>query len=331
MLGLSLIAALQPAVPDPPVRWTAPAGCPDQSRVQSQIDTLLSRPLDPNALRMDGVIEATSSGWRLTLTTRVGTLVDERSLDANDCSVLADAAALVAVVMLDPVQAAGRIEEEAEAAEAARNETTVAPRPEPSSIPTPEVSRPAPEPEDEPVSLGLSARVRGGGEFGAVPRGTGSFDLGVALVGLGRAGRLRAELVGLYSIGRETTSPNAAIRVHLGAVAPRFCAALPAGPVEIPLCGGVELGAMRADANAPANTTTQALWLAAHAEPGVRWAFANRVSLWVSALVVLPMRYPEFELVDATTGERVEGVYRPQPVSARGLLGFEFQLRSSSR
>ncbi len=280
---------------------------------------------------MEGVIEATSSGWRLTLTTRVGTLVDERSLDANDCSVLADAAALVAVVMLDPVQAADRIEEDAEAAEVARQEDTVAPRPEPPSLPEPEVNRARPEPDDDPVPFGLSARLRGGGEFGAVPQGTGSFDLGVALVGLGRAGRLRAELVGLYSIGREATSPNAAVRVHLGAVAPRFCASLPAGPVEIPLCGGVELGAMRADANAPASTTTQALWLAAHAEPGVRWAFADRVALWASAQVVLPMRYPEFELVDATTGESVEGVYRPQPVSVRGLVGFEFQLLFASQ
>jgi hypothetical protein len=326
LLGLSLIAALQPAVPDPPVRWTAPAGCPDQARVQSQIDTLLGRPLEPEELDMEGVIESTSSGWRLTLTTRVGTLVDERSLDANDCSVLADAAALVAVVMLDPVQAADRIEEDAEAAETARQETTVTPRPEPPSIPEPEVTPPPPEPEPEPNPFTLAARVRAGGEFGAVPQGTGSFDVGLALVGLGRAGRLRAELVGLYSVGREATSPNAAVRVHLGAVAPRFCAALPAGPVEIPLCGGVEVGAMRADANAPASTTTHALWLAAQAEPGVRWAFADRVSLWVSAQVVLPMRYPAFELVDATSGERVEAVYRPQPVSARGLVGFEFRL-----
>lgn len=295
--------------------------------MQSQIDTLLGRALSPDELKMEGLIEATSSGWRLTLTTRVGTLVDERSLDANDCSVLADAAALVAVVMLDPVQAADSIEEDAEAAEAARAGPTVTSRPAPPSIPEPDPPpQTEPDPERPSVTPRLSARVRTGGEFGAVPGGTGTFDLGLAALGLGRAGRLRVELVGLYSIGREATSPNAAVRVHLGAVAPRLCAALPAGPVEIPLCGGVELGAMRADTEAPASSTTNALWLAAHAEPGVRWAFADRVSLWASAQVVLPMRYPAFELVDATSGERVEGVYRPQPVSARGLVGLEFQL-----
>ena len=161
-----------------------------------------------------------------------------------------------------------------------------------------------------------------------MPGGTGAFDLGVAVAGLGRAGRLRAELVGLYAIGREATSPNARTRVHLGALAPRFCASLPAGPVEIPLCGGVEIGAMRADTT---GSTTNALWLAAHAEPGVRWAFADRVSLWVSAQVVVPMRYPDFELIDATTGDRSEGVYQPSPVAARGLLGFEFRLFSGQK
>ena len=38
-------------------------------------------------------ITAVSTGWSLKLTTRVGTVEDVRSLDANDCSVLADAAA----------------------------------------------------------------------------------------------------------------------------------------------------------------------------------------------------------------------------------------------
>ncbi|MBV1859978.1 MAG: hypothetical protein KUG77_16315 [Nannocystaceae bacterium] len=91
MLAWSLIMALQPVpiLPDPPVRWSAPAGCPDQGRVQSQIDVLLGRPLDPSELKLEGRIEAAPSGWTLTLKTTVGTLVDERSLEANDCSVLA--------------------------------------------------------------------------------------------------------------------------------------------------------------------------------------------------------------------------------------------------
>ena len=308
--------------------------------MRSQIDALLGRPLRPEELKLEGTIESTASGWRLRLTTRVGTLVDERSLDANDCSVLADAAALVAVVMLDPVKAADTIEAEAAAAEVARAEAkegrTVLPpsipEPIPASPPEPELERrrPARQPVQpmQPMQPWVAARVRGGGEYGATPGGTGAFDLGVAVAGLGRAGRLRTELVGLYAIGREASSPNARTRIHLGVIGPRFCAALPAGPVEIPLCGGLEIGAMRADT---AGNTTNALWLAAHAEPGVRWAFADRVSLWVSAQVVVPMRYPDFELIDATTGARLEGVYQPAPVAARGLLGFEFRLFGSPK
>lgn len=323
-----------PTPPDAPVRWTAPAGCPDQARVQSQIDDLLGRPLDTNELRLDGVIEAAPNGWTLTLTTRVGTLVDQRTLDANDCSVLADAAALVAVVMLDPVKAADRIEEDAEAAEAARTAPAAEVRPPPT---TPSLPEPDPDPPDDSTapppsqrSLGMSARVRGGGEFGAVPNGTGAFDLGIALTGLGRGGRMRAELLGQYSIGRDATSDNARTRIQLGAIAPRFCAALPAGPVDIPLCAGVELGAMRADTRAPSRDTTNRVWFAAHAEPGVRWSFSKRASLWVSAQVALPIAYPEFILEDPADPTARESVYRPQPVVARGLAGFEFRLFGGS-
>ncbi len=338
MLALSLIATLQPVpeipeAPVPPVQWSAPAGCPDQSRVVSKIDSLLGRPLEPDELRMEGRIDPSASGWTLTLTTSVGNLVDQRALEANDCSVLADAAALVAVVMLDPVQAADTIEEEAAAAEAARDEgpRTIAPPPETPSVrgelepePEPEPVRPRSAPV--PFEPSILARVRGGGEFGAVPSGTGTFDLGIAVAGFGRAGRLRAELIGGYSIGRDATSPNATVRVHLGMVSPRICASLPAGPLEIPLCGGLEVGAMRADSNASGGGTSNALWLAVHAEPGVRWAFSRRVSLWASAQVVVPMRYPAFELVDPADDTNVEAVYEPQPVAARGLLGFEFRL-----
>ncbi len=334
LLSWSLIAALQsvPAPAEPSVRWTAPAGCPDQARVRSQIDALLGRALDPSELKLDGRIEAAASGWTLTLTTTVGTLVDARSLEANDCSVLADAAALVAVVMLDPVRAADSIEQEAAAAQVAREEEAKA---QPVQPPPPAQPEPEPEPEPErprverprtPFAPRVLARLRGGGEFGAIPGGTGSFDFGVALAGLGAAGRLRVEVVGLYSIGRDVTSDNARVGVQLGAAAPRVCATLPAGPIEIPLCGGVEIGAMRADSNAPAGGTTNALWIAAHAEPGVRWAFADRLSLWLSAQVIVPVRYPDFELRDPSDSSIVEDVYRPEPVAVRGLLGLEVRL-----
>lgn len=329
LLALSLIAALQPipTAPQPPVRWNAPAGCPDRTRVRSQIEALLDRPLASDELRLEGTIEASPSGWRLSLSTQVGTLVDERTLDANDCTVLADAAALVAVVMLDPVKAADRIEEDAAAAELARQSP---PSTEPASAP--ELPPPNPEPAEDPVVEPkpryqplVWARLRGGGEYGVVPGGTGSFDLALALGGFGPAQRLRVELAGLYAIGREATSRDGRVRVHLGAVAPRFCAALPAGPVEIPLCAGVEVGAMRGDD--AGGKTTHALWIAGHLEPGVRWSFSERASLWASAQVVVPMRYPKFEL---RRDDGTQSVYQPEPVAARGLLGIEIRLVKSA-
>lgn len=332
------MAALQPAVeppPPPPVQWQAPVGCPDLARVRSRVDALLGRPLADDELQLEGTIIATSRGWTLTLRTTVGTLVDERTLDANDCSVLADAAALVAVVMLDPVEAASSIETEAEAAAAAEATPT---EPPPAPPPTPVVVAPEPEatpdPEPEPARSRprrttrptWSARVRGGGEFGAVPGGTGAFDLGVALDGLGANALVRLELTGAFSVPRDVVTPNARTAVLLGSAAPRVCAMVPAGPVDIPVCGGLELGAMRASSNVQSASPVAALWLAAHVEPGVRWAFSDRVALWVSGQVLLPLVFPEFELTDPADDSQAELVYRPQPVGVRGLAGFEIRL-----
>ncbi len=332
------MTAFQPAVeppPPPPVRWEAPVGCPDLARVRARVDELLGRPLAEDELELEGTIVATSRGWTLTLRTTVGTLVDERMLDANDCSVLADAAALVAVVMLDPVEAASTIETEAEAAATAEAEPSepppvppptpvvVAPEPESTPDPEPERARPRPRRTTPPT---WSARLRGGGEFGAVPGGTGAFDLGLALDGLGPNALVRVELTGAFSIPRAVASPNARTAVLLGSASPRVCAMVPAGPVDIPVCGGLELGAMRASSNVEDASPVSALWLTAHVEPGVRWAFSDRVALWASGQVLLPLVFPEFELTDPADNTQAELVYRPEPVGVRGLLGLELRL-----
>ncbi len=329
---MALLAPVTPEIPPAPVRWDAPPGCPDLDRVQARISDLLGRSVEPGELEMQGRIDASAQGWTLTLTTKVGNLTDERSLDANDCTVLADAAALVAVVMLDPVVAAATIERNADEASEVPSPPPDEPPPTP---PAPLETDPPPETDPEPEPLPTrrpsparpfaATRVRAGGEFGAVPGGTGVFDLGVAVGGWGPGGVLRAELVGSYSVGRPIRSDNATVRIHLGSATPRLCASIDAGPIQVPLCAGLEIGAMRATSDAPAGGTTNTLWLAFQAEPGVRWAFSPRASLWVSGQVFVPLRFPDFELTDPVDDTRVEAVYSPPPVGVRGLAGIELQ------
>jgi hypothetical protein len=67
------------------------------------------------------------------------------------------------------------------------------------------------------------------------------------------------------------------------------------------------------------------------AEPGIRWAFSKRVSLWVAAQAFVPIVFPEFELVDPNDETNTRRVYRPQPAGLRGLVGVEFRLAGIER
>jgi hypothetical protein len=306
--------------------------------VSDRIADLLDRPVQPGEIELHGTITAVATGWSLQLETKVGELEDSRTLDADDCSVLADAAALVAVVMLDPVLAAATIESRAAAA-AAVTEPVEPPPPEP----PPQLPEAEPEPERQPAAArprrrwdrpparplqrgdrpGVWLRVRGGGEFGAVPGGTGGFELAFAIGG----DRLRGEITGAYWIGRPTDGSEA--RVHLGTATPRVCGMIAAGPIDVPLCAGVELGGMLAQSIDDATQSRTQIWFAAHAEPGIRWAFSKRVSLWVAAQAFVPIVYPQFVL-EAESDPDVE-VYRPSPAGLRGLAGLEFRLVGTER
>jgi hypothetical protein len=327
-------------VPEAPVRWDAPPGCPDVQVVSDRISDLLGRPVQSGEIALHGTITAVAAGWSLQLQTTVGELEDTRTLDANDCSVLADAAALVAVVMLDPVLAAATIESRAAAAAAVTEEVKpkspkAAPKipeveeepqpPPPTTRPPRRWDRPPPRARKPGEPPGMWLRLRGGGEFGAVPGGTGGFEIAYAI----GSDRVRGEIAGAYWIGRPTTDGSA--RIHLGTATPRVCGLIAAGPIDVPLCAGVELGGMLAQSTGATQSRTR-LWFAVQAEPGIRWAFSKRVSLWVAAQAFVPIVYPRFVLADPDDPTRDEReVHRPSPAGLRGLVGFEFRLLGTER
>jgi hypothetical protein len=317
------------------VQWEAPPGCPDVQVVSDRIADLLGRGVQPGEIELRGTITAVATGWSLQLDTRVGELEDSRSLDANDCSVLADAAALVAVVMLDPVLAAATIETRAAAAAAVTKEVTIKTTPPPPKIPEAEREpeppppprarrwdRPPPRPRRSGEVPGLWLRARAGGEFGAIPGGTGGFEFAFAIGG----DRLRGEIVGAYFIGRPTN--DGLLRVHLGTATPRVCGMIVAGPIDVPLCAGIELGGMLGQSDAVGIQSETRFWLAAQAEPGIRWAFSKRVSLWVGVQAFVPIVFPQFELQGVGDPQRV---HRPNPAGLRGLAGLEFRLAGTER
>jgi hypothetical protein len=94
--------------------WTAPAACPPQHEVQRRIDALLG-PTDavppssastsegaPGSARANARVSEAGGSYQLTLTLSGPGLTGTRRLSGDDCSALADSAAFLIAVAVDP-------------------------------------------------------------------------------------------------------------------------------------------------------------------------------------------------------------------------------------
>jgi hypothetical protein len=109
-LGVKPVQA-QPAAPRVEdgglvLAWTAPEGCPDEGWVRREIERLIGRPLaadeSPAIVAVAQVRERKEGGWLLRLRTRHGSARGLRELKARTCESLAEAAALILALSIDP-------------------------------------------------------------------------------------------------------------------------------------------------------------------------------------------------------------------------------------
>jgi hypothetical protein len=115
------------------------------------------------------------------------------------------------------------------------------------------------------------------------------------------------------------------VRVGLYTAAVHACARVGRGALELPLCLGLEGGAMRGAARGvPGARGATAGWLAAVVGPGVAWRPAPRVALWAALQLVLAPVRPVFEAGEA---DAAVALHDPGVASGRLLLGVELRLR----
>jgi hypothetical protein len=160
-------------------------------------------------------------------------------------------------------------------------------------------------------------RIHLGGELGSTPGPTGAFGLGGAVLWR----RWRLELQGTALVPRTVERALGDVRVGLFAGAVHGCRRLGSRALEVPLCLGVEVGAMRGEGRDVLGARkASAPWVAAVLAPGLAWRASRRVSVWASLQVLLTPVRPVFGLT-----ERPETVplFSPSPVSGRLLAGVE--------
>lgn len=117
--------------------WTAPAACPSQADVKQRIDTLLEAPgkpatSDAQSASASAKLTSTRSGFKLVLTLHGEGIEGTRTLSGDDCAELAETAAFLIAVAIDP-------------------SLPGAAPPSPEPAPTPEPPPVAPEPAPAPI------------------------------------------------------------------------------------------------------------------------------------------------------------------------------------
>lgn len=335
LLLSGVLAAQVPEPPSPPaISWSAPSACPDADALTAAISRRLGRPL-ADELRLAGTItqHATSPRFRLRLDLTLEDHDSTRTLTAERCPSLVDAAALLIALQLAHSEPPPPTASDPPLADPDPPATTApldAPLAEP--LPPPDVwqddpqpppispASSAPPPPPPRPAVGALVRVHGGPEYGGVPGLSGA--VGLTIGALWR--RARLELHGLYIAPRTATLGANAVRVDLFAGSAHGCARLGRGALELPLCGGLELAAVRGRASGPSAQSGSGPRLAAVVTAGLVWHLRPRLGLTLALHGLAHLYGPRFELRDP--GEPV-ALFRPSPVSARLLLGLELRLR----
>ncbi|HEY8377560.1 MAG TPA: hypothetical protein VIK91_13790, partial [Nannocystis sp.] len=211
--------------------------------------------LDPVHAR--GVVRRVGDHYDLRLDVRTPRLRQRKALRADSCATLADAAALLIAIALDPLEVATQLNIEPAprfarpldpdlplAVEPRETAPEPVPAPDPTpraKTPTPTPVRPAEPPPPEPPDTTLLVRVEGAldaGTFQTRPMG----DL-AGLVGVLHR-RLRAELHGMYTLPRalENRATGQKGTIARWALGVRLCGRFVRSVFEIALCGGLEGG-----------------------------------------------------------------------------------------
>jgi hypothetical protein len=280
------------------IEWQAPPGCPDAAAVRSATERLLGEPLSAfrtQRVRARALVHRNGSGhWELALElTSPGGAVHER-LVAVRCAALADVVALKVALAVDPFAFIDVVEK---------------PRPIEKQTVTPKAP--------PPFRAGVRPMVGTG--FGPLP----PVSPGVALFGSIQWAPWRAELGGQYWFARDVhyePMPDIGVELQLMSGLARFCAVGTVGRVELPVCAGAEVGAMRGEGfGLGANRADYSLWAALVTGPAVAWPVTRNIALWLEIDAILPLFRPGFRVRD------FDSIYRAPPGAARTWAGMEFR------
>jgi hypothetical protein len=327
----AVLMATMPAMADDsrPVilTWSGPGDCPSGERVVARVQQLLSRAKRVGRpLVAEATIAAERTGYRLDLSTEHGEKRLRRTVHAEACEELADAAALILALWIDP----------ALLTEETRGEPTTPPsgptrpvteqdrvaeqnRSEGAAEPTTRPSAPTRAPHRaDPSARRLHWRVIAGPvvDFGSLPTLAPGLEIGGG-VELARLAVTLSSQWFPYSRRQIAEEPPRGGTFSLLTAMARACYQ-PLERFALAGCAGGELGVLRAEGYGTVVEEEQSIFWAS-VGPGFEVIFpvSGKVSVRGAGDVLFALRRPNF-LLENVGSERV---YEPRAASLRLALG----------
>ncbi|WP_437643382.1 hypothetical protein [Sorangium sp. So ce362] len=324
--------------------WIAPGECADRGRVLAEIAQRLGRPSEENGeptLKARAVVSRNERGpWDLRLTMTLGETTRSRELHSETCAELADAAALIIALAIDPDAAnrgipkaapdtdagpgaisgadpgAGAAPEVDAAPDAptAAEAPPAAPPPAGASAPAAPAQRAARP--SRPLELRGTLRASGVLDTSALPAVApgASISAGVLI------GAVRAEVSGTYFGAQQALVARTTMGgdVHLATGGLRLCYATRYHAFELGPCAGIEVGVMGAASFGAASPgSNRALWIAPHPGAIATFALSDRIRIPLAIDVPFPVTRDRFVLVG------IGAVHRSAAATLRASLGVE--------
>lgn len=332
------------------IDWQAPATCPQGDEVRARVESLVGAAAERADLTVTGRVAQAGERWTLVLELVRKDSRESRTLSDRACRGLAEAAALVIAVAIDPrasgIGAPVPEDRTAEREPVPGDSVVVVPPP---PVPVTESVVPAASgpvdvspteapvdarpivtavaaPRPAPPRIAVSVKVGGGvGFVRLLPAVHGVIDLGLAIAGRG----WRVEASGLFvpPVRGASDTPGIGGVFRVGAGELRGCGvpALRGGVLGLPLCAGLQLGAMHGKgegAGLAVQQSARSLWAALRVGPALRWRPRDgRVALWLGVDAVVALTRPLFRTAGMVT------VHETQRFGGQATVGVEVRLR----
>lgn len=306
-------------------------GCPTREQIVARIESHLGRALrdaDPS-LRIQTSYERTQAGYRITLlTAHEGdedplAIAGRRAFEGASCSDVADAAALLVALGIDPLAAAS-------VPSSTPEPSAAGPRARPPSVPSrtagSEVGREPPSAPQTRAAGSLRPGLRAGAllDVGYLPRAGVGLELGTGL----SSGSSRVELTGLWlpGVSSSRAEAGARVKVSLWALRASYCQRFLAsarGRLRAAGCAGLELGRASGDGVDLLDARQQRyLWRAGWAALRLSSALTRWLALSIEPGLAVPFARARFVSSDADGAVR-SVLHTSRPVSARVALSLE--------